>query len=180
MDTSYYRYLRTLIAFRMVTIILTLLALIIPLFVLDIPSWSMILSLFALLFLILTSVFDRNYYLRFLNRSVFPTGLLEVKNEDDEKERGKERYTINFPLYKNTKIIYWASKSGNFSHPKEAYGDYTNGGITMTDSEGNAEIFLKEKPGKYTVPYKGLLMPHIHYRVVEKKGMLGEVKSFFL
>lgn len=178
-DRSYYRYIRNLVAFRIVTIILTLLALILPLFILNMPPWSLILSLFALFFLIMTSVFDRNYYLRFLNRSIFPTGLL-VAEKGEKKKEGKEHYEMTFPQHKNTKIIYWASKSGSFSHPKEAYGDYTNGGVTMTDGNGVAQLILDENPGEYIVPYIGLLKPHIHYRFVETNGMLGEVRTYFL
>lgn len=167
--------LRMNIMFRFLTIIFTLLALIVPMFLIDLPIWSYVITLLALVFVMITSVLDRNYYLRFLNRSVFPTGLL-VENKND----GQEKYTLVFPYDKNTKIVYWASKSGSFSNPKDAYGEYTNAGVAMTDENGVADFYLKEAPGKYVVPYKGQLMPHIHYRIVEKNGMLGEVKTYML
>ncbi len=147
------------------------------------PSWSIGISLFALLFLILTSIFDRNYYLRFLNRSVFPTGLL-VEKEIDEATREKkgfvESFKMSFPLYKDKKIVYWASKKGDFDNPREAYGDYKNSGVASTDENGVAELHLKEVPGTYVVPYKGRLEPHIHYRIIEMNGMLGEVSTIYL
>ena len=181
MQTDYYQYIRTLIAFRTLTIVFTVLALILPMFLVKQPSWSIGISLFALLFLIMTSIFDRNYYLRFLNRSVFPTGLLVEKDEATrEKEGFAESFKMSFPRHKNSKIVYWASKKGNFDHPREAYGDYKNSGVASTDENGVAELHLKEVPGTYVVPYKGQLKPHIHYRVLETNGMLGEVKTIFL
>lgn len=183
MQTNYYRYIRTLIAFRTLTIVLTVFALILPMFLVRQPSWSIGISLFALLFLILMSIFDRNYYLRFLNRSVFPTGLL-VEKEKDEATRKKEGFTesfkMSFPQYKDKKIVYWASKKGDFDNPREAYEDYKNSGVANTDENGVAELHLREVPGTYVVPYKGQLKPHIHYRALEINGMLGEVKTVFL
>lgn len=185
-EVSYYRYIRALISFRMVSIVLTLLALILPIVLMPstMPSWSIVLTIFALIFLGMTSVFDRNYYLRFLNRSVFPTGILvENKNKEKEKENESKKrmqYTVRLPKYKNTKIVYWASRTGDFGHPSDAYGDYTNAGVVTTDHEGKATMTLDEAPGTYIVPYKGRLMPHIHYRVMEIDGMLGEVETYRL
>ena len=181
-EVMYYRYIRALISFRMVSITLTLLALILPMIFMpsSIPSWSIVLTVIALIFLGITSVFDRNYYLRFLSRSVFPTGILEENKNDKEDKELSVRYSVQFPRYKNTKIVYWASRTGDFGHPSKAYGDYSNAGVVTTDGDGKAILVLKEAPGTYIVPYKGKLMPHIHYRVMEIDGMLGEVETYKL
>lgn len=128
-------------------------------------------------------VFDRDYYLPFLGKSVIPAfttpkesngSLIDVKLVD---------------LPPNTKIIYWAAKS---EYPKSGevdwrvYNDYSNSGITQSDIRGNA-IARINCPLGYNVPlFMGLgkrkLKRHIHYRyeIPSYMGLFSKVYTKYI
>ena len=127
---------------------------------------------------------DRNYYLPFLDDAVFPDGLFPP---NVTPMSANMQHTItNVP--KNTKIIYWAAEPcdltetcGTARLPWDAYNDYTNAGITMSNSRGHAVIKIRGKPQGYNVPYKSkVIMPHIHYRYHKKNGMYSQVHTVYL
>lgn len=122
---------------------------------------------------------DRDFYLPFLGKCVFPTLILT---------NPKTVQTIvisNLPP--NVNVIYWGAKSNNaaFGNPWDAYGDYSNSGITKSDGKGIAEARLS-CPAEYSVNKFGLvekkLKRHIHYRyeLPNQSGMYSRVFSKFL
>jgi uncharacterized membrane protein YuzA (DUF378 family) len=118
----------------------------------------------------------RDFYLSFLDKSVYPCGsLMEKKpNEANMKKKIKTKPNIN--------IIYWASEYNDtiFEDPYLAYNKYSNTGVVKSDSDGNAVLEFR-KPQGYKVPYKNkILKPHIHYRECFYDGMVDSVKTIFL
>ncbi len=81
----------------------------------------------------------------------------------------------------NVKVLFWAAKPSAtvVNTPEEAYGDYSNQGVTTTDKNGKATFTVKN-PAKYTVPYKGTLDKHIHYRYWSENGIASEVHTVTL
>jgi hypothetical protein len=46
----------------------------------------------------------------------------------------------------------------------------------VADGDGNAVLRFRGPPQAYTVPIKGRLEPHIHFRICDKHGMMGPVQ----
>jgi hypothetical protein len=117
---------------------------------------------------------DRDFYLPFLGNCVFPTLVMTNPN------KVKSMRITNLPP--NVNVIYWAAKSSNtsFDNPWDAYGNYSNSGITKSDNQGIAEIKLA-CPAEYTVEKFGVikkkLQRHIHYRfeLPNQYGMYSKV-----
>jgi uncharacterized membrane protein YuzA (DUF378 family) len=124
-------------------------------------------------------MFDRDLYLPFLGETVIPNGALPEKTP----ERWSEKAVVDVPV--NTKVIFWAAEPagegalGKVVGPAEAYGAYENAGVTVSSADGKAELRVRS-PQSYRVPVRGLLEPHIHYRIYTSDGMLGRVKTVFL
>lgn len=59
---------------------------------------------------------------------------------------------------------------------KGAYLGYENMGVVVADSSGKAVLRIRP-PQRYQVPIKGLLEPHVHYRVCEESGWMGRVMT---
>lgn len=120
-------------------------------------------------------IFDRDYYLPFLGKSVIPVG---------------PKKSINLALLKkiklsglppNTYVIYWGAIPNTqvIANPLDAYKDYSNSDIGKTDNNGDIIIQL-ECPSEYMVSKFGItkkLNRHIHYRfeLPEYKGMFSKV-----
>ena len=118
----------------------------------------------------------RDFYLSFLDKSVYPCGSLVEKKPEDAtiKKIIKTKPNIN--------VIYWASEYDDnmFDDPYTAYDKYANTGVAKSDNEGNAVLEFR-KPQGYKVPYKNkILEPHVHYRECFYDGMLDSVKTLFL
>ena len=123
-------------------------------------------------------MFDRDTYLPFLGRTIIPCNIFD--NKTPENATTEITFNINRP---NAKVIYWASEPttdvNKIVDYKEAYGEFQNSGIATSDTNGN--ITLKVRPPQaYRVPIKGVLEPHIHFRICEGLGTLGRVKTIFL
>ena len=124
-------------------------------------------------------MWDRDTYLPFLGETVIPNGALPEKTP----ERWNRKMTVDVPA--NTKVIFWAAESASQAQGagdktyKEAYGAYENAGVTISSADGKAELRVRE-PQSYSVPMRGLLKPHIHYRIYTTNGMLGRVKTVYL
>lgn len=124
-------------------------------------------------------MWDRDTYLPFLGETVIPNGALPEKTP----ERWNKKVVVDAPA--NTKVIFWAAESAGQAQGdgaktyKEAYGAYENAGVTISSADGKAELRVRDPQG-YSVPMRGLLKPHIHYRIYTTNGMLGRIKTVFL
>ena len=119
---------------------------------------------------------QRNTYLPFLGPTVLPPVFL---HDEIIPEGANVIVNVEIPEAEGRKVLYWGSQSSKnvFIDPYTAYGDYLNSGIT-TVKNGQAK-FSVHCPASYRVP-GALLKPHVHYRVVEPKGLLGEVKTVYV
>ena len=121
-------------------------------------------------------VTQRDFRLPFLGETVFPCNSLpnSIPYNADTK--------VSVQVKPNSKVVYWAAK-GNpdtiFSNPWDAYGDNSNYGVTTSDNNGVA-VFSFRYPPRYRVPSKGLLNPHVHYRVCLGKGMMSRIHTLDL
>lgn len=121
---------------------------------------------------------DRNVYLPFLGDAVYPCGSL---NENVPKGYTNE-LVVNVPP--NTKVVYWASEPSNeelknLPNPWQAYKNYSNSGVVMSDKNGKTILKFK-KPQPYETPMGKKLEPHVHYRYCLNNGMLSEVETIYL
>ena len=123
----------------------------------------------------LSVAFSRDFYLPFLGKTLVPCGAI--------KEKIPEGASVMFPIRINPgqKVLFWAAepdteKLEGIQTWEEAYLGYENAGVTVADEKGNAVLTVR-KPQAYTVPFKGALQPHIHYRVCLGNGFLGRVET---
>jgi uncharacterized membrane protein YuzA (DUF378 family) len=115
-------------------------------------------------------IIQRDTYLPFLGYTVMPQPMTECKPSGELIKK-----TIkNLPP--NVKVAYWASLPSDkvVGNPYDAYGNYSNQGVTTTDDNGTA-ILEVLKPTAYKVPNKGTLQPHIHYRYWTSAGMASRL-----
>jgi uncharacterized protein len=124
----------------------------------------------------LVLAFNRDTYLPFLGESVFPCSVLS-----EQVPPGATRaVTVN--VQPNVKVVYWAAEPTDgmgLSNWKQAYLGYRNAGVTTSDAAGRAVLKVRD-PQSYTVPFKGRLDPHIHFRVCGVDGFIGRIKTVFL
>ena len=123
-------------------------------------------------------VFRRDFYLPFLGETVMPCAGLE-----DRIPSGADT-AIQITVTPNSKVFYWASEPAadelkQITDWKLAYSTYKNFGVTTSNSSGIATLRVR-KPQPYTVPFKGRLEPHIHYRICSKDGFLERVNTVFI
>ena len=124
-------------------------------------------------------MFNRNFYLPFLDKTVLPQSLLKKDNKPDNST-----FSIKVKVNPNARIIYWASESNNDKNTpvSVAYGKFKNSGITTADKNGYANLVLRKMSG-YSVK-KGLfnkkLRPHIHYRYTLPNGLMSEIKTKYV
>lgn len=126
----------------------------------------------------LSIAFFRDTYLPFLGPSVMPCSLLSPRVPENAN------YEVSISVHPGQKIMYWAAEPENneFHHIqdwKHAYLKYKNAGVTIADDAGVA-ILKVRKPQAYTVPFKGELSPHIHYRTCKEDGFIGKVHTVSL
>lgn len=130
----------------------------------------------VMIFVIAYVGLQRNTYLPFLGPMAIPTSLLK----DELKPEGADVvYKVQINEEDGTKILYWASQKSEktFEDPWTAYGEYPNAGVSIV-KKGEV-TFIVSCPSSYKVPSK-TLNPHIHYRIVYPKGILGEIKTIFV
>jgi uncharacterized membrane protein YuzA (DUF378 family) len=122
----------------------------------------------------LAIMFDRDTYLPFLGPTVVPCSVLEVRDPPGATQE------VKIHVEPNVKIIYWAAEAAAAAGSKElnswknAYLDYQNAGVAVSNGEGVAVLKVREPQG-YKVPFKGELSPHVHYRICgsDKTGNAG-------
>ena len=119
--------------------------------------------------------FSRETYLPFLGPSVVPCSILPPSVPENADFEAK------IQTDPGKKVLYWAAEpKNNDLHTihdwKEAYLQFRNAGVAIADEQGNA-ILRVRKPQPYTVPIKGELSPHIHYRICNDNGFIGTVET---
>lgn len=141
-------------------------------------------GVFAVLFYVLVGLavlfvaMDRDTYLPFLGPMVAPCSVLQNQSPSGANK------IIKVTVTPHTKVLYWAAEPANEklkSVPswKEAYLQYNNAGVTTSDAEGVAVLKMRD-PQPYKVPFKGLLAPHVHYRVCGEAGWMGRIHTTFV
>lgn len=118
--------------------------------------------------------FDRTTWLPFLGKSVMPHSLIPLKQLE------KYDKTIEIKVTPNTKVAYWSSMPSNTElDVNEAYGDYLNSGVIMSDNDGIAKLNFMTG-NSYAVPMGKIIPRHIHYReILKENSMMGEIKTIY-
>ena len=119
--------------------------------------------------------FYRDTYLPFLGPTVFPCAVLNAQVPENAD------FTIQVSVEPGVKVVYWAAEPANkdlqfVTNWRNAYLDYKNAGVAVADAMGKATLKVR-KPQPYTVPMKGELTPHIHYRICNGSGWIGHVRT---
>jgi hypothetical protein len=121
-------------------------------------------------------MFDRDTYLPFLGPMVVPCSVLETRDPPGATRE------VKLNVGPNAKIIYWAaepSSGDKLNSWKNAYLDYQNAGVAVSNGNGEAVLKIRE-PQSYKVPFKGKLAPHVHYRVCGEAGWMGRINTVML
>lgn len=129
----------------------------------------------------LAIMFYRDTYLPFLGETVMPCSALK-----EQTPAGADT-ELHVQVRPGVKVIYWASEPdkehlSTLKNWRAAYLKFENVGVVIADKKGDAVLRVR-KPQPYTVPIRGRLEPHIHYRVCgDERGyaMLGRVETVFL
>jgi hypothetical protein len=115
--------------------------------------------------------YNRNTWLPFLGKTVLPEPLVPLRTPANPNKK------VQIKTIPNSKIIYWAASGKNDKQDyKLAYGDYSNSGVVMSDSNGNAELVFTEGSG-YNVPSGKILPRHVHYRAMLSNAIMGQVNT---
>lgn len=124
----------------------------------------------------LAIMFDRDTYLPFLGPMVVPCSVLETRDPPGATRE------VKIYVEPNVKIVYWAaepSSGDKLNSWKNAYLDYQNAGVAVSNGEGAAVLKIRE-PQSYKVPFKGKLEPHVHYRVCGEAGWMSKINTVML
>ena len=136
-------------------------------------------------------MFKLTTWLPFLGESVLPGSLIPNKinlirpRSGSESESGSSIET-QVHVKPNTRVAYWASKqdpkseSESVPYVTDAYGDYSNSGVVLSDSEGVARLIVN-KTTPYRVPNNKVIKSHVHYRELDQEyGMIGPVRTVYV
>jgi uncharacterized membrane protein YuzA (DUF378 family) len=123
----------------------------------------------------LSLAFFRDTYLPFLGSSVVPCDVLQLHTPEGAS------LSVKVAVKPGAKVLYWAAEPENKElHEtqdwRHAYLGFKNAGVALADDDGIATLQVRA-PQKYTVPLKGTLSPHVHYRVCHGGHMLGPVET---
>ena len=119
-------------------------------------------------------------YLPFLGETVMPCPVLS----DRSPEHADTEVSVH-GLRPGSKILFWASEPATerlatIKTWQQAYLDFSNAGVTTVDADGHATLRIR-KPQPYTVPLRGALQTHVHWRACDpsgkEPGMLGPVRT---
>jgi uncharacterized membrane protein YuzA (DUF378 family) len=118
----------------------------------------------------------RDTYLPFLGETVLPCSLMPDRMPD----HADTEVAIS-GVTPGAKILYWATEPATegLSRIKDwqrAYLEFANAGVTTADAGGHAVLRIR-KPQPYTVPMKGRLEAHVHWRVCGDGGLIGPVMT---
>lgn len=123
-------------------------------------------------------VFKRDFYLPFLGETHIPCSVLV-----DKVPEGADT-SIGVRVRPGAKVVYWAAEPANedlmkVNDYRAAYLEYRNAGVATADADGNATLKVRTPQG-YTVPMKGQLPPHIHYRECAERGFMKPIVTVTL
>jgi uncharacterized membrane protein YuzA (DUF378 family) len=123
-------------------------------------------------------VFKRDFYLPFLGEAHVPCSVLV-----DKVPEGADT-SIGVRVRPGAKVVFWAAEPANedlmnVNDYRAAYLEYRNAGVATADADGNATLKVRTPQG-YTVPMKGQLPPHIHYRECAERGMMKPIVTVTL
>jgi uncharacterized membrane protein YuzA (DUF378 family) len=126
----------------------------------------------------LSIMFFRDTYLPFLGETVAPIAVLP-----DRAPEGATRVKI-VQVQPGQKVLYWASEPAtealkHIPNWRQAYAEFKNVGIATADASGLVSLKVRD-PQAYTVPFKGKIEPHVHYRVCYTNGMMGRVETVYV
>lgn len=126
----------------------------------------------------LAIMFSRDTYLPFLGETVMPCSALAEQTPDG----ADTDVMVRVPA--GAKVLFWASEPGKeewkeTKNWRAAYLAFENVGVTVASADGVATLRVR-RPQPYTVPVKGRLESHVHYRVCGEGAMLGSVETAYL
>ena len=119
---------------------------------------------------------NRDTYLPFLGEAVIPCSLLK----EQIPEHADTEVTVS-GLTPGAKVLYWAAEPSQegLDHLKDwqkAYLEFANAGVARVTADGHVVLRIR-RPQPYTVPLKGRLEAHVHWRVCKDGGMVGPVQT---
>lgn len=122
--------------------------------------------------------FNRDTYLPFLGETVLPCQVIGTYIPQGATTE------VTVQVTPGAKVLYWAAEPDNEHLKKlnnwdQAYLKYENAGVTVANEQGLATLKVRP-PQSYTVPFKGALAPHIHFRICSGDGMLSRIKTVFV
>jgi len=120
----------------------------------------------------------RDTYLPFLGEAVLPCSLLK----EQIPEHADTEVTVS-GLTPGAKVLYWAAEPSketkgldSLKNWQQAYLEFANAGVARVSADGHVVLRIR-KPQPYTVPLKGRLEAHVHWRVCKDGGMVGPVQT---
>ena len=123
----------------------------------------------------LSLLFRRDMYLPFLGETVLPGGALSPKTPQNANDQ------VTIRTLPNAKVVYWAAEpnptqGSDVPNWTKAYDEFENSGVAVADASGNALLRFRGPPQSYSVPLHGKLEPHVHFRICDEGGMMGDVQ----
>jgi uncharacterized membrane protein YuzA (DUF378 family) len=124
-------------------------------------------------------LFRRDFYLPFLGETLVPGAALTARTPQGANDQ------VTITTLPGAKVLYWTTEPNptlgkDYVSWDKAYGGYENSGVAVADDRGNALLRFRGPPQPYKVPMKGLLDPHVHFRICEPSGFMGRVQTLFL
>ena len=115
----------------------------------------------------------RDSYLPFLGKSLIPCEVLKPLTPENAD------ISTDVVVGPGVKVLYWAAEPANkdlheLNDWQQAYLGYRNAGVAIANASGTVTLKVR-KPQPYTVPIRGALSPHIHYRKCMGNGLIGRV-----
>lgn len=122
--------------------------------------------------------FKRDYYLPFLGETHVPCSVMA-----DKVPEGADS-AVGIRVRPGAKVVFWAAEPANEDLKsavdyRAAYLEYRNAGVATADAGGNATLKVRAPQG-YTVPMKGALPPHVHYRECDGRGFMKAIVTVTL
>jgi len=121
--------------------------------------------------------FQKKTWLPFLGYTAFPS-----KAFIPMKENKNGTLKVQVSVKPNTRVAYWASlhrKSEDVPLVDDAYGNFSNSGVVMSDNNGVAILSIMPSTS-YIIPSGREVPRHIHYRMLDlPHGMMSDVKTVY-
>ena len=117
---------------------------------------------------------QKTFWLSFLGPSVLPSSLVPLRKPS------KSDIVVNIKTKPNSKVAYWSALPNNSKDVPfvtEAYGDFSNSGVVMSNDKGEASLSLLSGT-KYVVPSGKEISRHLHWRLINENGMMGPVNTW--